>query len=319
VNRTKQVVEAGLFAAIMVLLMVGSFYLPIIGMLIFFVIPLPVIILTIRNTLPNVIVATVVATMIASAMVTIVYGVGIGVLALTVGLPLGIAFKNKFFATKSIALGGFGALIGFFLVIVVMQSLMGLSIYDQLDEMFEMSSEMQQQMTSVLGTLNNTSVDDSIAQTALLWDNMKYMMKLIFPSAMILFSIVYSLGNYLFARPILKRLNISVVPMGSFKDFSYPKHMAYGSGLILILAYIVGIAGLADPELVFTNFLYLFLMVFSVQGLALIYFFLLRYMPRGIAIVLLVIFGMSSVLQYISLIGFLDVIIGIRKRLTKKR
>jgi len=319
VNRTKQVVEAGLFSAIMVLLMVGSFYLPIIGTLIFFVIPLPVIILTIRNTLANVIVATVVATMIASALVTIVYGVGIGVLALTVGLPLGIAFKNKFSAIKSIAFGGLGSLIGFFLVIVVMQSLMGLSIYDQLDEMFELSSEMQQQMTGALSSLNNSSVDESIAQTEVLWDNMKYMMKLIFPSAMILFSLVYSLGNYMFARPVLKRINISVVTMGNFKDFTYPKHMAYGSGLMLVLAYIVGATGLVDPELVFTNFLYLFLMVFSVQGLALIYFFLLRYMPRGIAVVFLIIFGMSRFLYYISFIGFLDVIIGIRKKLSKKR
>jgi uncharacterized protein YybS (DUF2232 family) len=318
-NRTRQITEAGLFAAIMIILMIGSYYIPVIGTLLFFIMPLPVIILTIRNTLPNTIVATIVATLISSAMVTIVVGIGNGALALFVGLPLGYCFKRKDSTLKSIALGGIGALAAYLVILGAAQGFLGLSITEQLDQMFDISGTMQTEMNTIFGALNNDALNASMAETQTILENMQHMIKLIFPSALIIFSMVYSAINYLFARPILTRLRIAVRPIGSFASFSYPKHMAFGGGMMLILAYLVGYLGIADPELVFTNFLYLFLMVFSIQGLSLLYYFLLKFMPRGFAIAMIVFLTLSQFLYYISIIGFFDVMINFRKRGTIKR
>lgn len=317
-NRTKQMVEASLIAALLVILMIGSYYMPFLSTLFYIIMPLPVIILMIRNTLPNAVVVVVVSTLISAAAITIIGAVTNGLLALFVGIPLGFGLKHKYEPLKCIGIGGLGALLAHIIIFVIIQFFMGISPVEQIQEMFNISSAMQSEMNSLMSNLNNESLNASLEETEAILSNMAYYVQLILPAAVILFSMVYSAINYLFVRPVLSRLRISVPPLGTFDNFRYPKHMGFGGGFMLVMAYFVAALNILDPQLILANFVYLFSMVFLVQGLALAYYYLKRLMPRGFAIACVVFLLLSQFSYYIALIGFIDVIIDFRSRIPKR-
>ena len=312
-------VEAGLIAAILTIIMIGSYYVPFLSTVFYIIIPMPVIVLMLRNTMVNAIGATVVASILTAITVMPIVAISNFALAIFVGLPLGWSFKHKYSTLKSIGIGGVGALIAHIIIFATIQIFMGVSPSDSLEEMFNLSSSISADMSNLFGNLNNSALNESLSETQAVLDSMVYLIKLILPSAVIIFSMVYSGLNCLFARPILKRLGSQVVEMGTFENFRYPRHMAFGSGLMLVLAYLVGYFGIVDPELVFSNFMYLFLMVFSVQGLALVYYIFRKFMPKGFAVALIAMLMLSQFLYYISLMGFIDVIFDIRTRAMQKR
>ncbi len=323
---TRQITEAGLFAGILVIFIVGSFYIPVIGTALYFLAPLPIIILSIRNTPINVIVSGIVASLLSSLLVSFVVGLSMGALALCIGLPMGLAIKRFESPLKAMAIGALGALIALILSLGMMNFILGVSIDQTIDEIFSFSKEFQTEMDQTIESYSATlspdqqeQVKTALKDSADTMDNMMEMVKLLLPASLFLMSAMFAGLNYLVSIPVLKRLKIAHRPLGSFKNFSYPLHMAYGSAAMLFGAYVLGTMGIVDMTTVMLNFIYLFVMVFYVQGLAVGYFFLRRSMAKGLSVTILVAVSLLGLINYIALIGFMDVILDVRRLQPKKR
>lgn len=323
---TRQITEAGLFAGILVIFIVGSFYIPLIGSALYLLAPLPLVLLSIRNTKVNVVVAGIVAMIISSLLVSATVGVSMGLMALLIGLPLGLSIKRFDTPLKAIGIGVLGGVIALLVTLGVLTLIMGVSFEDTLDQMFETSKSMQTEMdkmvesyAKVLSTEQQAQIKANLEDQAKIMDNMLTVVKLIIPAGLILMACMLSALNYFAAIPILRRLKIAHRPLGDFRYFTYPKHLAYGSAAMLLGAYLLGTYEVVDFGAAMLNFIYLFMILFYVQGLAVGYFFFRKSLSKGVTIAILTVLSLFGLMTYISLIGFMDVMIDVRRLQPKKR
>lgn len=317
-NKTREITEAGIFAAILAVFMIGAFYIPILGGVMVILLPLPVLILTLRNRLLYVVVATFVSGLIASMFVTLISGMGFSVLALLVGIPLGLGIKNRWEGLVTILIGGLGALIAFLIVYQLIEAVTGLSLYATIEQSLIRSMEMQSGMLSGIETVGNQNVEDILMQSEALIEELLFLLGLLFPSIMLMSGVFYSMINFIFAPRVLKRLNMPYPVLKPFSAFTYPKHFAYGASAMLLLAWFVGYLGLTDPTLVQANFTYLFFIVFFIQALALIYGVLRLRFVKPISVVFTILLVFVIPMQLLSLVGFFDVLFNLRKLNLKK-
>jgi uncharacterized protein YybS (DUF2232 family) len=80
-SRTREITEAGLFAALIAVLIIAAFYIPVIGSIMGMFLPLPVIILTMKNRPVYVVVSAVVAIILAGMAVTFISSIALGGMA----------------------------------------------------------------------------------------------------------------------------------------------------------------------------------------------------------------------------------------------
>ncbi|MBF4695480.1 DUF2232 domain-containing protein [Fusibacter ferrireducens] len=325
-KNTRQITEAGLFAAILVIFIIGSFYIPVIGGAIFFIAPLPVIILSIRNTALNVVVSCIVSALLSSLLVSFSFGFSVGMLALGIGLPMGLAIKRFEPPLKAMAIGTLGAFVALILIFGLMNFILGISTEQTIDEMFSMSKDIQAEIdktiesySTTLSPEQQTQIKMALGDSSETMDNMVELLKLLMPASLLLMSISLAMVNYRVSISFLKRLKMAHRPLGSFTTFTYPKHMAYGSAGMLLGAYVLGSMGVVDMTTAMLNFIYLFIMIFYIQGLAVGYFFLRRSISKGVSITILVLVSLLGLINYIALIGFMDVLLDVRRLQPKKR
>lgn len=308
-NKTREIAEAGLFAALIAIMIIGAYFVPLAGSLITMFLPLPIIVLTMKNKVVNVVFAAIVGIVVSGMFITFVGSVPLGGIALMVGLPIGLAMRYKQKTLVTILVGTVFGTAAFIAIFALIEQFTGVSLFQIIEESFKLSAEMQGELTAILGAESTTATAD--AQKLL--SDMLYLIKLIMPAFMIVFSMFYAMLNVVMAHQILKRLRIDHIPLGRFEDFSYPKHLAYGSMGMLVLSYIVGAMGLVDLELITTNFAFLFTNIFVVQGFAVIYFFMKGRVGKVTSIVIIVLLSVFGLMQYISFLGFFDVLMDLRK------
>ena len=179
-------------------------------------------------------------------------------------------------------------------------------------ESFKMSMEIQSGLTSAVKGLGVDS-ETSLVEAQKLMDNVLYLMKLIMPALILVMAMFYSAANLVLSHQILKRLHIDRVPLGTFDQFKYPKHLAYGSLGMMLLAYLLGSFNIVDMQLITANFAYLFTAIFSVQGMSLIYYWMKKKTGKASGFVLILLLGIFGMFQYIAFLGFFDVLMDFRK------
>lgn len=311
-NKTRQITEAGLFAALIAIMIVGAYYLPIIGGVLAFLLPVPVIVLTMKNKPLYVFVAGVIASLISGAIISIINGLTLGGLALIIGLPMGLAIKNKKSNLMTLFVGTVSAAIGLFIIFTLLEFVFGVSFISVIEDSFRVSMDLQSSLgaaASDLGVDTTASLDE--LQKAM--DQLLYITQLVMPALMIAMAMLYSAINLLVSHQVLKRMKIDHLPLGTFDTFRYPKHLAYGSMGMLFLAYIISYLGYVDSELLMSNLMYLFITVFSVQGYALLYAFFKKRTGKSMSIILLVLLTLFGFTQFIAFLGFFDVMMDLRR------
>lgn len=312
-NKTRQITEAGLFAALLTVLIIGTFYIPVIGNVLALFLPTPVIILTMKNKPLYVIMAAAASIIISGIAITFISSMALGGIALVVGLPMGLAMKKKSSNLMTLLVGSVGAAISFFVVFSILEWLTGITMIGMVEDSFKISMELQTSINSAadgLGVNTAGSLDD----VQEMFDQMIYLMKLIMPALVLILSFFYSAANQIFSIQLMKRMNIDHIALGNFDEFRYPKHLAYGGLGMMVLAYLLSYLGYVDSKLIIANFTYLFMMIFSVQGVSLIYYYMKKRSGKALGVIVIVILLLFGFLQYIAYLGFFDVMVDLRKK-----
>ena len=317
-SRTREITEAGLFAALIAVLIIASFYIPVLGSIMGMFLPLPVIVLTMKNKPIYVIASCIVAIILAGMAVTFISSIALGGMALIVGFPMGLALKYKKKNLVTLLIGTLCAAAGFFIVFSLVEFTTGITLMQTIEESFKMSMDIQTGLTSAVEGLGVDS-EASLVEAQNLMDNMLYLMKLVMPALMMVMAMFYSAANLVLSHQILKRLNIDRVPLGTFDQFRYPKHLAYGSLGMMLLAFLLGYFKVVDAQLITSNFAYLFMVIFSIQGMSLIYYWMKKRTGKASGFVLIILLAFLGFIQYIAFLGFFDVLMDIRKYDKKQR
>jgi uncharacterized protein YybS (DUF2232 family) len=202
------------------------------------------------------------------------------------------------------------------MVFYLADSLTGLSIINQLENTFKETLFIQIDMLKGMG-LSNYEIDSA---RRMLEDGYRYII-LILPSILMFMSLLVSYINYIITVWLLRKLSIGIIQMPWLHKFTVPNNFALGVLVMFIGVFISrGLDG-TYFDTIFLNLLVLIGVVFILQGLAVISFFLIKWkmnaFTRGLVVFLAIAF--SPVLTAVSLVGGLDTVFDFRKLRRKPR
>ncbi|MDY0236814.1 MAG: DUF2232 domain-containing protein [Gudongella sp.] len=189
-------------------------------------------------------------------------------------------------------------------------SLRGLSIVNELEESFKEVLFLQVDMLKQMG-LSNYEVDKT---RVLLQDAYKYII-LILPSILMILALTISYLNYIVAVYLLRILGIGVLAMPWLHKFSAPNNFALGALVMFLGAFLMRGIDAKYYETISLNLIVLIGLVFILQGLAVVDFYLIkwkqnkfvRFLTIGLSVFL------SPILTVISLLGGIDLVFDFRK------
>ncbi|PAB58473.1 YybS family protein [Anaeromicrobium sediminis] len=309
-NKTRGMIEAAMIVTLTSVFAVMGTYIPLLTFILL-LIPVPFIILAKRRglsfTLLGLVVASLIISMVTGPVSAFFTMLTPGVMAIVIGYML-----SKNYSPGKILIGGsIGAIVSTTILIQITTSIMGVTITDMMTDMMKQSVDMQ------LSIYKNLKYDETqIQQISSQWEQISKMGMMMIPSMIIIMSTLFSYINYLVASKILKRVSkeeVSELP--PLRYVTLPKNIVMGSFLILALTYISGYFNVVNYNTLVLNVLIIFQVVFSIQGLAIVSFFMHKFKlrkPVRIIIYIFVVFS-GSFTVILSTLGFVDAIMNIRR------
>lgn len=308
-GETNAVVLAGMCTALAVVLSVIGFYMPLISLVVFLLIPLPIAYLGMKGgtswsiivTAGIMILDSVFFGFISAAFLCAIFGV--------LGVILGICYRNKVSAAATLAAGAvvvLAALIG--------QAFAAMYILNVPPMIFggEAMDSMEQQM---MGQMAQLYSGELLTQAQ---ENVKQMMDSIrksIPAATLGAAFFYTWASMTLGKKIFTRLGIKDIPgMPSLERWELPRFFLGLYVLAFAMQYITN--GNATFEMIQYNLGLACVLVFWLQGLAALWWMPRKYpfvRPlRWIIAVLSVIIGMVQMI--VVLLGLSDMVLQYRKK-----
>ncbi|MDW7667764.1 MAG: DUF2232 domain-containing protein [Bacillota bacterium] len=306
-SQTSRLTESAFIAGILLIFaIIGTLIFPFID----YIYALPAIILAKRHDYKAAIMALVTAGIIAS----ILLGVQAGLYYLVLYTPM--AATMSYFIDKdrrpalTIAFSGLAYLISFIILLFIMQLFLGLNLIEYVTEAFQQSFEIQEGLFS-----NFEGFQEQLESSRAMYDNMLELIIMIMPGILIATSLSMVVINYLVAQKIGKRLKAKIRPLGNFKNFKLPNNIVLGMLVIFGLTMLVGQFNIVDYETLSANVLFLFQIVFFIQGLALVRFLMDKYNINRFLRILIIIFIIINPAFSLAVIlaGIADVLFDFRK------
>lgn len=312
---TKSIVEGAFLAAITAILFIISIYIPLLGTLVSFLCPLPIIILYLRHSLKF----TIISIFVSGVLVSIIAGPLQGLMVLLgfgiLGVTLGYAIKKELSSNEIILLGSIASLSS--KIIIILIGIWFLDInplifdVDQIDRIITQSLNFYQSIGLTGEQLD--FLKESLTQTLNIF-------RIVFPAMLILASIFDVFINYIVARVVLKRFGYNLPGFSSFSNWRAPKSFFWSYFLGIILIFLGVKYNIALLNKIGLNVQIFFTIAFFVCGLSLVVFLLERYKVKSFVkwIIYIMICIQPIFSQVATWIGILDVWIDFRKLIVSK-
>ena len=255
-----------MLAAITVLLsLLGAYFLP----YLFFITPVPLIILVYRHGMrPGILVAVTSALlggMVLSTLPTMVFLLILGL----VGLAMGGALREGWSPGKIMFIGSATSIAALVLMIIVTSFLLDYNVLESTIELMERSLKQSMNIYDRLGVETNPLLNEDVP------GEFMRMLRLAFPAAILTTAVIMTFANYWLAHLILRRLGVKLPWLRQFRLWRFPWYLAWGyilgQGLPLLAR------GAPDGNVWFTvglNLQIIFNYVFLLQGLAILWYFM---------------------------------------------
>ena len=248
---TKEIVEGALLAALVTVIIIIGFFLPLLGNILLILSPLPIIVAVTRwNSRLGIIISLV------SAFILFIL-INPGLFLFTVfytgllGVSFGAAFDEGFKPKIIIGIGTIAAASSFLLTFFVVQYVLHTDITAQLTEQINLVAQNYQQLG--FSAEMTKQVSEELIRT----------LKTTFPTLMLCSGLLIAILNYYFSINVLSKL-----------DFNYPYQLKvekFRLSKLFILVYLLALLFNTNP---FFNNLYILLtFIFSLQGIAVAYYF----------------------------------------------
>jgi uncharacterized protein YybS (DUF2232 family) len=313
---TKSIVEGAFLAAITAVLFIISIYIPLLGTLVSFLCPLPIIILCLRHSIKFAVIATfisgILVTTLAGPLQGLMVLLGFGIL----GLTLGFGIKKELPLTDIIIIGSIASLISKGLILLI-----GFWILDLNAVLFDVE-EIDKIIIQSLNFYSNMGL--SPEQLATLKDSLTQtisMIKVAFPGMIILASIFDTILNYWVARLVLKRFGYKLANFPPFFSWRASKSFfwSYLLGMVLIILGTTYKIPLLNK--IGINIQVLFAVVFLIYGLSLTGFILERFKIKNFLkwVIYILVCFQPFLSQIVVWAAMLDIWIDFRKLLLARK
>jgi uncharacterized protein YybS (DUF2232 family) len=282
------------------------------------VLPVPAAVMVVRHDLRTGATAT-----LASALgVTVLLGPVEGLIVLAsvgfIGLTLGSCIARRLSWVRTIGITAVAAAAMIIVDFLAGAAVVGMSPSRALAEMERIMVESWEQSLALYSRLGMSEAGLKPIRDMLEW--LPKMVRMLLPAVVIGGAVTLASFSYAATRMVLVRTRREVDPIPPFMTWKLPWYWAWG----FIIGLLAAQAGAYFSSEVLTaiglNFTSLFQIIFSVQGLAVLWFVLDRYgIPKGAKFVIVAMIVMSSaLLTILPLVGLLDGWFDFRKRLAAR-
>lgn len=310
-SATRSLTEGALLAALAALLGIASLYLPIGGILLMLVWPLPLTLVVLRHGLPIGLMSTLVTGILLSLFMGPVQGLLMLVNMAGVGLCFGYCFRKRISAGKTLFIGTVIAAVSVALALFLSTWISGLTWGDfmaqsvtMLDDILNMYQEM-----GMLETLAgpDTTVEQFRQQ---LIDTMQIML----PAAFVIISMLTAAANYGISKLVLRRLGYPADHLRPFSQWRLPWQMLWALIAGLAVMLFGSYSGREIIAKIGMNILYVVVPILMVFGVSFFVWCWKRLRSPGVRMVLLlfVLFTFQYCFIIFPLIGLVDSIVDLR-------
>ncbi|HOR41764.1 MAG TPA: YybS family protein [Atribacterota bacterium] len=310
---TKSIVEGAFLSAITALLFLASLYIPLLGTLISFLCPLPIIILCLRHDIKTALLALFISfllvTLLAGPFQGLIAVFGFGIL----GIAIGIAIKEKLSVWEILLIGSISSFASKIILMLLGLWLMGINPLmlgvEQIDQSIQQSLSFYQNMGFDPAQLE--IVKNSLLQSLEL-------IRVAFPAMLVLASVFDTIINYWVAGKILKRFGYILAPFTPFQQWrvGHSFFWSYMAGIFILIIN----SRFNNPALqrIGVNIQLLFSIIFLVTGLALVAYIIQYYKIKSFFfwVICVLVFMQPFLSLVVTWMGILDIWLDFRRLVT---
>jgi len=241
------------------------------------------------------------------------------ILLILIFIPIPVMMRHMLSgrnAYRGILEGSMSAMTGVALVFLLFWSMTGATFFEVLNSAMNQISVDDMNLSSYYA-MGMKDLEPDAMRHAL--ENIKEITKLALPGTIIVLSMVTAYLNYAVISWAIHKSGKKISLLPPFRSFSLPRNVIMGSLIIYLLSYITVNMGIIDKSLMMFNLEMLFTFVFSIQGLAVIFYFgHSKKIPKLVLIIVSGIFILTWLGQtFLFLLGLTDVVLDIRKRFSQ--
>ncbi|MRR44876.1 YybS family protein, partial [Bacillus anthracis] len=258
-KNTKFITEGAALLAIYAMLLLISMYVPILGAVVTFALPLPFILLTIRYKLSSAFViftAALFITVIVSQPMNLVKTTMFGL----IGIVLGYMYKKQKKPVEILMAGTLAYLIGIMLIYVASIKFFNIDLMKQMQNMFNESMTQSEKIVTAAGMPISKGQKELFVQ-------MNDILQTVFPSILVMVSVCLSWITVIISGSALRKLKHDVIPWPKFKDIQLPKSIVWYYVIFILLSTFIKVEPTSYLHMVFSNLYVIFALLLVLQGL----------------------------------------------------
>ncbi|WP_242240632.1 YybS family protein [Bacillus cereus group sp. BfR-BA-01309] len=308
-KNTKFITEGAALLAIYAMLLLISMYVPILGTVVTFALPLPFILLTIRYRLSNAFViftAALFITVIVSQPMNLVKTTMFGL----IGIILGYMYKKRKKPVEILMAGTLAYLIGIMLIYVASIKFFNIDLMKQMQNMFNESMAQSEKIVNAAGMPISEEQKELFTQ-------FNDVLQTLFPSLLVMVSVCLSWITVMISGSVLRKLKHDVMPWPKFKDIQLPKSIVWYYVIFILLSTFIKVEPTSYLHMVFSNLYVIFALLLVLQGLTFIAFIAhSKGFTKGVPIIsFIVCMFIPMLFPLVTILGIIDLGISLRSKI----
>ncbi|MCU5596557.1 YybS family protein [Bacillus wiedmannii] len=308
-KNTKFITEGAALLAIYAMLLLISMYVPILGTVVTFALPLPFILLTIRYRLSNafiVFTAALFITVIVSQPMNLVKTTMFGL----IGIVLGYMYKKRKKPVETLMAGTLAYLIGIMLIYVASIKFFNIDLMKQMQNMLNESMAQSEKIVTTAGMSISKEQKELFAQ-------FNDVLQTLFPSLLVMVSVCLSWITVIISGSILKKLKHEITSWPKFKDIQLPKSIVWYYVIFILLSTFIKVEPTSYLHMVFSNLYVIFALLLVLQGLTFIAFIAhSKGFTKGVPIIsFIVCMFIPMLFPLVTILGIIDLGISLRSKI----
>lgn len=271
-TKTSSLTEAAMICGVLVIMaMLSTYIFPFID----FLFPVPALIFSRRRGFKY----SALAVIAAALIITIILGPLNGMLYFIIYSPMAIAMAylidKDYKASKVLLAGAAVALVSIVITLFIIDRVAGVVITEQITISIKEMFEMQKKIFNAIGSTEQANLINEMSDTIV-----DFVVNLI-PTFILALPLGLSYINYVVAQRFAQRFKIELRQLKDFAYFSLPRYFMIGTGVFLLLSYILNSLKIPNMQIIMTNIVVIAQYALLIQGMALAKFYMIQKGIKG--------------------------------------
>jgi len=312
-NKGKKIAEGGMLLALYSILLFITINIPFLGMITFFLLPIPFVLVMIKETISWSIGFLAVASVLGIVIGTIL-SLPTVLLTGVLGIVIGYHVKHNKSTIQMFISSVLAFLVGSLLILIATNIILDINVVDETLTMVEESMETSFDMMDMLGQ----NVTDDVKQQ--MRDSIE-MIPMLIPSMLVISAMVMAYIFILASQPFIKRFSDKVVKWPLFRELRLPKSILWYYLITLVATFFVNTDDHSYVNMAILNLMFILQLFILLQGFSLVFY--ISYVKGWVKFVPILITIVSLLnpifLTIVRILGIIDLGFPFREAITKSK